>query len=127
VILLHSASIINEDSLSVVPEGISDCDSAGDGSSLIDFVHHGIFSLDSSEFLDSVDLCALLGPAASVGHAVLALDHGRASNSVIMSECLVGRAGFISDVVGVNPLIGVLGVTAVTAVVRCFAGDEDLR
>jgi hypothetical protein len=44
-----------------------------------------------------------------------------------MSECLVGRAGFISDVVGVNPLIGVLGVTAVTAVVRCFAGDEDLR
>lgn len=43
-----------------------------------------------------------------------------------MAEGLVRGASLIGDVVGVNPLVGVLGVTAIAAVVGGLTGDEDL-
>lgn len=75
MILLHSTSGINKHSIGIVPECFSDCNGAGDGSSLVDLVHHGGFALHQAELLHSIDLCSLLSPASSVGHAVLALDH----------------------------------------------------
>ena len=127
VVLLHAASLVIENTARVVPELIGDGEGAGDGSALVDLVHHGSFSLDESELIDSVDFGAFLGPAAPVGHAVLALDHGRAFHSVVVAEGLIRRAGLVGDVVVVDPFVGVLGVTAGAAVDMTFAGNEKLR
>jgi hypothetical protein len=120
VIKFNSSSLINEDARSIVSKVVSNCDSASDWSSLVDLIHHISFSLQSTIFLDSIDLGSLLGPAASVRHAVLALDHSRAAYSVIVSVSLIWRASFISDVVVVDPFISVLGVTSITAVIGGF-------
>lgn len=125
VILLDPSGVIDEDASGVVPESIGDCQRAGDGSSLVNLVDHRCFSLHGAEFIDSVDLGPLLRPASLPGEAVLALDLVTAAHSVIMTEGLVGRAGLISDVVVVDPLVRVFGIASAAAIV-IGAGDEHL-
>lgn len=93
---------------------------------MVDFVDHVGLSFDFSEFFDSVDFGSGLGPATSVGHAVFALDHGGAADSVVAAVGLVGGAGLVGDVVVVDPFIGVFGITSSTALIGVLAGDEDL-
>jgi hypothetical protein len=126
VVFLDSTSIINEDAASVVSEGVSNSNGTSDGSSLIDLVDHILLSFNQSKFVNSIDLCSFLSPASTVGEAVLALDLSTASDTVIMSEGLIRGACLVSDVVVVDPLISILSVSSTTAIVWCFAGDEDL-
>ncbi len=126
MVFLDSTSIINEDAASVVSEGVSNSNGTSDGSSLIDLVDHILLSFNQSKFVNSIDLCSFLSPASTVGEAVLALDLSTASDTVIMSEGLIRGACLVSDVVVVDPLISILSVSSTTAIVWCFAGDEDL-
>lgn len=127
MIFLKSSGFINEDASSIIFEFGSDSDCAGDGSSLEDFVHHVGFSFNQSILFDSVDFSSGLDEATLSWHAVLALDHSRAPNSIIMAKGLIRRAGLVSDVVVVNPLVSVLGITSVTTFVRSLARNEHLR
>ena len=44
-----------------------------------------------------------------------------------MTEGLIGRASLVSDVIAVDPFVGVLSITAITALIGSFAGNEHLR
>lgn len=122
-----SAGSVVEDTSSIVYEFLGDGDGTGDRASVEDFVDHVFFSVDVSVLVDAVDLGSFLGPAAFLGEAVLALDHGGASDSVVVSEGLVGRAGFVGDVVSVDPFVGGSGVSTVAAFIGGLTRDQDLR
>lgn len=126
MVFFNSAGVVDEDASSVVPERVGDCERASDWSSLIDLVDHCSLALHSAELFHSVDLCPLLRPAALSGEAVLALDLIAAAHSVVVAECLIRRAGLVSDVVLVDPLVSVFGIASSAAVV-VRAGDENLR
>lgn len=127
VVEVLSAGLVLEDTAGVVDEFLGDGDGASDRASLVDLVDHVLFSHDISVFVDSVDLGAFLSPTSLAGEAVLALDFSSATNTIVMTVSLVGGAGFIGDVVVVDPFVSGPSITAVAAFVGEFAGDQNLR
>mmetsp|Transcript_12625 Transcript_12625/g.21241 ORF Transcript_12625/g.21241 Transcript_12625/m.21241 type:complete len:592 (+) Transcript_12625:45-1820(+) len=114
-----------EDAAGVVLEGLGHCDSAGNGASLVDLLHHGLLALDGSVLLDAVHEVLVGHEAGLVGHAVLAHGHGGALLAVVVATGSVDGAGLVGDLVLVHPLEGVVCLSSVAAVVAT-AGDEDL-
>lgn len=75
---------------------------ASNRTSLVDFLHHGFFSLDLAELFDSVDEVLVLNEARLMRLAVLAHVDGCAVNTVVVASGLIDGAGFIGDVVLVH-------------------------
>ena len=101
-------------------------DTAGNGSALENFLHHGLLSRDGAEFIDAVDVVVVRDEAGLMGVAVLADVYRRARETVVVTLGLVDRAGLISNVVVVHPLEGTEGLTTVAALVIHGAGEENL-
>lgn len=125
VIDIGVVSGVDEDTTSVVKEWASS-DTADDGASLVDFVHHVFFTGDWAVFIDMVDVVAFRNPAAFVGETVLALDIIGTVDTVVPTSGLVDRAGFIGDVVVVDVGISSQSITTVATLIGGFTGDQDL-
>jgi len=52
---LHITSVITVDASSVVIESLGDGDTAGQWTSLVQLLFHGLFACDGSEFIDTID------------------------------------------------------------------------
>lgn len=126
MIFSQPASLIVEDASGVVEEFISDCHGASDWSALIDFIHDCCFSLERTEFFNSIDLRSFLSPASLGWQAVLALDISCAAETVIMAICLIIGASLISDVIVEDPFIGVSCITSIASAGFIIAGNEHL-
>mmetsp|Transcript_14441 Transcript_14441/g.22391 ORF Transcript_14441/g.22391 Transcript_14441/m.22391 type:complete len:297 (-) Transcript_14441:30-920(-) len=114
------------DTSGVVLEGVGHGDTASDGASLVDFLHHLVLTSDLTVLLGSVDLVLVGGEAVLLARgAVLAHDDGGALLTVIVASGSVDGASLIGDVVAVHPLEGVVGLATVAAIIL-GAGDEDL-
>jgi len=112
VIKFNSAGLIFKNPTCVVDERCSNGNSTSDRSSLNDLVHHGLFSLNNAVFINSINFGFGLRPASFIGQAVLALDLSRTTNSIIMTKSLVRWTSFISDIVFMNPSIGISSITS---------------
>ena len=121
------SSGVVEDSASVLLESIRDGNSAGNGSSVVDFLHHGLFANDVAVLGNLVDGVLVGHEAGLVRVAVLALHDGGALQAVVVASSLVSGAGFVGDFVVVDPLEGVEGVSSMAAEVWVFARDQNLR
>jgi hypothetical protein len=117
---------IFKDSPSVFMKLFGDCDGTGNGPTFEDLIHHVLLTIHIAILVHRVDLCTLLCPATLPWHAVLALDHSCALNSVGMTKSLVRGAALIGDVVLVDPLIGGPGIPAIATFIWGLTGDEDL-
>jgi hypothetical protein len=67
--------------------------------------------------VDLVSVVLIRDKASLSGHAVLALEHGAAFNTVIVTTSSIDGAGFIGNVVVVHPLEGVVSLTTVAAII----------
>ena len=119
-------SLILEDSTSVVLKGSWDSNTAGNWTSLVDFLHHLLLTRNLTVLISVVDLVVVLVPAALAWGAVLAHDLLGALGTIIMSSGSVDGAGLISDLVLVHPLEGVVSFTTVATIIL-GAGNENLR
>ena len=124
---LHVASGVAVNAASVVLEGLGNCNSSGDWSALVDFLHHVFFARNSAEFVDTIDVVGIGDEAGLSGRAVSAHIHGRALLAIVVTTSSVDRAGLVGDFVEVHPLESVVSFTTVAAIVFHFAGDEHLR
>lgn len=115
-----------DDTAGVVFKG-SSIESAGDGASLVDFVHDGSSASDGSVFGDVVDEVSGGRIAFTVGVAGTALDELRAFKTVGPASSLVVGAGFVGDGVVVDVLVSNHRITTIAALIGGLAGDEDLR
>lgn len=127
VIQLFSASLVVEDSSSIVDQLLGDCNGAGNWSSLVDLVYHVALSADISELVNTVNLCPFLSPASFVWEAVFAFNFRSTSNTVVMPISLIGWTGLISNAVVVNPFVSCSGVTPWASLIWQLAWDQDLR
>lgn len=96
---VHVTGSVLVDSSSVVFKGLRYRDTAGDGASLVDLLHHVLLTLDGSELVDSVLVVGVRDEARLVGVAVSALLNGGALDSVVVASSSVKRAGLVSNVV----------------------------
>jgi hypothetical protein len=120
------SGLILEDTSSVILKSIGNGNTASNGSSLINFLHHSFFSRDVSILISVVDVIFIGGEAGLSRHAVLALDDFRALSTVIVSSGSVDGASLISDLVGVHPLEGIVGLSSVASIIL-RARDKNLR
>ena len=76
------ASVITVDSTGVIFECRRHCDSTSNGSSLIDFVHHGFLTRDGTVLVDVI-VVVLIGHETSLtSEAISANIHGRADFAI---------------------------------------------
>jgi len=118
--------VVTVDSAGVVLESIRDGDTARDGSSLDDFLHHVGLSNDFSVLIDSVGEVLVGDEAGLAWVAVSAHFHGGACLAIVKTTRLVNRASLVSDVVVVDPLVGIQGFSTVATEVLGLAGDDNL-
>jgi hypothetical protein len=123
---VHVAGLVMIDATSVVIKGLGYSNSASDGTSLVDLLHHGLFSTDFAQLAESVLIVGIGYKAGLVGVAVLADVDCWAGLAVVMTSGSVGRAGLISHLVFVNVLKCCERITSMTAVIFNVARDDNL-
>lgn len=108
--------IVNTTGVSL--ERIGDCDTASNGTALINLLHHVFLTGNRAELVDLEDTVLFRDVTfAAARIASLAnVDRG-AIDAVVVTASLVDGAGLIGDVVGVHELEGREGLTAVAAVI----------
>ena len=79
-----------------------------------------------SELIDAVSVVFWRNVTSLSWLAVAAESHSAAAYSVIPASRLVNGAGFICDVVMMDPLVCVICITAMAAIVFLFAGNQNL-
>ena len=123
-------SVITVDATGVVLEGVWDGNTASDGSSLVDFLHHVLLAGDLAEFVDTVDQVLVGDEASLTWVTVTANVHGRAwlgnLSLLLVTESTVDGASLIGDFVVGHPLESVVGLTTVATKVLLLARDDDL-
>lgn len=120
------ASGILIDSTSVVFKGRRNSDTASNGSSLVDFLHHSLFSLNRAEFSYVVDVVLIRYEARLVRVAVLAHGSVGTLHTIVVTSGSVDGAGLVSDVGVVHELVGSNGFSSVTSVSVHLARDDNL-
>ena len=118
-------SLVLVDTTLVVLKVSWNCDTASNWTSLVDLLHHGLLARDLTVLIGVVDFVVVLVPAALRWGAVFAHDLLRALGTVVMTSGSVDGACFISDLVVVHPLKGVVCLTTMAAIIT-RAGNEDL-
>ena len=121
-----SSQVLIDSSL-VILEGVWDCNSAGNWSSLVDLLQHGFFSLEGSKLIDFVHVVTGRDEAGLVRLAVLALDDWGTLGTVSVASGSVDGAGLVSEFVVVHELVGGDGITTIAAEVVGGAGYHNLR
>jgi hypothetical protein len=105
---------------------VSDGDSAGNGSSLVDFLHHSLLSGDLPVGVNSVDVIDGCDEAGLVGLAVLADVDGGAVNTVSITSGLIDCAGLVSDLVLVHEVESTVCLSTIASHVVLGAWDHNL-
>jgi len=123
----HITGIITVDTTSVVIESLRDGDTTSEGTSLVDLLHHGLFSADGTVFINTIGVISIGDEASLTGVAVTAHGHSRAAKTIVATASLVRRASLIGDVVLVDPLESAQGVSTVATISILLTRDEDLR
>lgn len=111
----------------VVPKEVGRVYVAGNRPSVVDFLHHSLFSQHVPVLLHAVDLRVLLGPTPLVRVAVPALYLRRTSQPVVVPIRLVRRTRLVRYVVLVNPHVRVRRRTSMAAIRISVTGDQNLR
>ncbi len=127
MVKFHSSSFINKNTWSIVSELLSNSNCTSNRSTLIDFINHCLFSFNLSELRNSIDFSTGLSKTSTIWHTVFTFNHSTATNSVVMSISLIRWASLISNIVVMNPLIGILSISSTTAFIRLLAWNQNLR
>lgn len=126
MIKLFSASLVIEDTSSIVDKLTGYGYSACDWTSLKNLVHHILFAFDFSILINSVDFSSLLSPTAFLWETVLALNHSRTSNTIVVSKSLIWWTSLISNVIIMDPFISSFSVTTVASFIWFFTRNQNL-
>jgi hypothetical protein len=100
---VNVTSSITVDSSFVFFERIGNCNFTSDRSSLDDLLFHWLFSFNSTEFVNSINLIFRRDEASLVRVAISAHFHRGARLSIVMTTSLVDRASSVSDFVFAHP------------------------
>jgi hypothetical protein len=119
-------SIIAVDTTSVFLKSFWDSNTASNGTTLSDLLHHVLFTGNFTEFIDTIDKVLVGDDTGLTGAAVTANVHGRALLTVVKTASTVDGASLISDLVVGHPLEGVVSLTTVATLILSLARDDDL-
>ena len=111
------AGSVAVNSTSVVIKGLGHSDTASDGTSLVDLLHHVLFAIDMTEFINAIDHVLVWHEAGLTWVAVAANVHGRADLAVVQTLSAVDGASLIGDFVISHVFEGVVSLTTVAAIV----------
>ena len=123
---VNVARVITIDTTSVVIERLWHCNTASNWTSLIDFLHHVVLTVDKVVFIDTVDAVLVRNKASFSWVAVTAYLHCTALLAIVVATRPVNRASLISDLVVSHPLEGIQMPSTVTAIICHLARDENL-
>ena len=91
------ASSVFVDTAGVGFKRIWDSDTTGNWAILINFLHHGVFTINYAEISNLVHVIGVWNEAGFVRVAVFALGNRSAFNTVIVTSGLVDRASLVSN------------------------------
>jgi len=118
---------IIKDSRSVVFHIRGDGNTTSNWTSLINFLHHGLFTFKVSELFDLVNFVLIWDEARLMRITVSAFCNIGALNSVIMASGLIHGTGFISHFVVIHVFVSVHWFTTMASLILHLAGDKNLR
>ena len=122
----HGTSVITVDATGVALERVGNSDTASNGTSLGNFLHHVLLAGDLAELVDTVHEVLVGDEASLTGVTVTADVHGGADLTVVKTTAAVDGASLIGDLVLGHPLEGVVGLTTVATKVGSLTRDDDL-
>lgn len=108
---------IFEDTRGVVLKSIGDGDTTCNRSTLVDLLHHGLLTRDLSVLVNLVSVVLIRDEASLTGHAVLALEHGAALNTIIVTTSSIDGTSFVCNVIVMHPLEGIISLTTVATII----------
>jgi len=115
------------DTTSVVIKILRHGNTAGNGTTSMDFLHHVLLTLKMTILISMVHVVVLRDVASFTREAVSAFLHSRALLTIVVTSGSVDGAGLISDLVLRHPLEGLVVRTTVATIVLILTGDENLR
>jgi len=118
--------VVTVDTTGVVLERFGHGDTASDGATLVDLLHHGFLTGNGTELLSLVDVVGVGNEAGLTGVAVSAVGHGGADTTVVEATSSVDGAGLVRDLVVGHPLVGEDGITTVTSEGVVLTVDKNL-
>jgi hypothetical protein len=124
--VLITGSIL-EDTAGIVFKGGRDSNTASNGSSLVDFLHHSFFSWDSSVLIDVVNVVLVRYEAGFVRVTVPADGDVAALNTVVVTSGVIDWTGLIGDVGLMHELESTNGFTTMATIIIHGAWNDDLR
>lgn len=111
------ASGVLIDTAGVGFEGVWDSDTAGNWSALVDLLHHGLFSGDSTKLIYLVGIVFIWYEAVLEWFTVFADIDRCALDTIIVSSSLIDGAGLIGNFVVVHELEGRKSIPTVAPIV----------
>ena len=124
-VLIASSVLI--DTTSVFFKRIWDSYTTSNRSTLVDFLHHGLFSRNFAEFLDFVGVVFIWNKAVWAWLTVLANINGSTFNTIVMTSSLIDRTGLISNFIFVHKFERRDSFTTVATIIIHRAWNDNLR
>jgi hypothetical protein len=123
---VHVSSLVKVDARHVVLKGLGHGDTAGDGATRKNFLHHVFLTYDLTELIDLVHVVGVRDVASLTRGAVTADVHGGTHLAIVKALSAVDRAGLVSHFIVVHPFVGVVCLTTVATQILIFTGDDNL-
>mmetsp|Transcript_48609 Transcript_48609/g.66033 ORF Transcript_48609/g.66033 Transcript_48609/m.66033 type:complete len:266 (-) Transcript_48609:18-815(-) len=114
------------DTTSVVIQILRNSNGAGNGTTLVDFLHHVLLTRQVTVLVGLVDIVVLGNVTSLTRVAVSAALHGGADLAVVVTSGSVDRASLISNLVLRHPLEGFVVRTTMATIILHLARDENL-
>jgi hypothetical protein len=125
-VLVSSGILI--DTSSIAFERIGNCDTAGNRTSLVYFLHHVLFSRDLAKLVNIVDFVLVRDEAWATTRLTVLTNIDRSTfNAIVMTSCLVNRTSLISDIALMHVLISTKGFTTMATIIVHRARNDLLR
>jgi hypothetical protein len=111
----------------IILKGLRDSDRTSEWASLVKLVHHIVFAPHMAILINSVYVVFIWNCTCTASCTVPTESHRATLVTIVPTSRLVDRAGFISDIVLMNPFVSIISITSITPIIFVFTWDKNLR
>ena len=104
----------------IILKGLRDSDRTSEWASLVKLVHHIVFAPHMAILINSVYVVFIWNCTCTASCTVPTESHRATLVTIVPTSRLVDRAGFISDIVLMNPFVSIISITSITPIIFVF-------
>jgi hypothetical protein len=115
-VLVSSGVLV--DTSGIAFQRIGNCNTAGNRTSLVNFLHHVLLSRDLAKLVNVIDSVLVRDEAWATARLAVLTNVDRSTlDSIVMTSSLVNRASLVSDIALMHVLISTKGFTTMATII----------